>query len=141
VAASGISSSSGSSRDKNRLRFLKNAPVAEVVAALFHRDPLDQIDRTLKHLLQRFLQAEEIGRTLLGVGFEFDQQIGIAAVGSKSCSRVAEPNTSSRRTWKRRQSSARASRLLLTAACMIGSGFRDDEAMPDARIIWFGFRT
>src|SRR3954454_15847738 len=81
MAASSISSSSGSSRDKNRLRFLKDAPAAEVVAALLHRDPLDQVDRTPEHPLQRFLEVEESGRIRFGVGFERDQQIGVAAVG------------------------------------------------------------
>ena len=83
VAASGISSSRGSSRDKDRLRFLKNASAAKIVAALLDSDPVDQVDRSLQNLLQRIPDLKEFGRAWLGIWLKFDEKVCVAALGVK----------------------------------------------------------
>lgn len=48
----------GSSRDKDRLRFPKNAPAAKIIAAWLSSYPVDQVDRSFKNLLQRIFDSE-----------------------------------------------------------------------------------
>src|SRR5580704_8261378 len=73
-AASSMSSNRASSRHKDRLRFLKDAAAAQVVAALLDGPAFEQVDRSPESLFQCVLQVEEAGEAGFGAGFEFDQQ-------------------------------------------------------------------
>jgi hypothetical protein len=80
VAASNMSSSKASSRHKQRRRFLQDATATNIVATLFDGLSLHQVYRSPQHLLQRFLEIDKAGEPGIGAGFEFDQQIRIAAL-------------------------------------------------------------
>jgi len=97
---------------------------------LLHRDPLDQIDRSPEHLLQRFFEVEEPGGTRLGTGGELDQQISIAAVGVKIL--LARGRAEDLQPPDVEAPAEFCQRLLLTAACMLGSGPQDGRGRSSA---------
>jgi hypothetical protein len=59
----------------------RRAAAAQVVSALLDGPALEQVDRPPEGLLQRVFQIKEAGEVGFGAGFEFDQQVGIAALG------------------------------------------------------------